>query len=272
MKLFQSLMILTLCIVSCDDPSLNQQIDDDAIVEPTLELTQLSSIEIAQDLASNVIETVNIIYDQDELVSQVSFNGVTNIMYDFEYAGNNRLETITKTDASSTLYNLTYSGDSVFLEYTDLNGDLVEKQIFTDIQNRINRVVATITDTAGNTTQTEDLRYQYTANFNVSRINSIGADGFTVIGYSEFTYEFNNNPFRDMNDVIRLIIFSEFIPYTRYLPVSRVDYTAIAGSFVLDRSYAYSYVLQDDKFPSSREILINDGGSASTTFEFFNYL
>jgi hypothetical protein len=273
MKLFRFLLVFTMLFISCDDPSLNQQGDDgDGIVEPVQELTNLSTIQVAQDVTTNVIEDIVITYNQDELVSQVSFNGVLSAVYTFDYASNNRLETAIKNSVTTTTYNFSYTADSVFLEYTDLNGDPVEKQFFTDTQNRINRVVTRVTDAAGNFTQTEDLRYQYTANFNVNRINRIDANGFTVNGYSEFTYEFNNNPFKDMNDVLRLIVFPEFIPYTRYLPSSRIDYTAQAGSFVIDRSFVYSYVLQDDEFPRSREIIKTESGATTSSFEFFNYL
>jgi hypothetical protein len=75
-----------------------------------------------------------------------------------------------------------------------------------------------------------------------------------------------------MNDVVRLIVFPEFIPYTRYLPSSRMDYTPQAGSFVIDRSFAYSYILQDDGFPRSREIIKTESGVTTSFFEFFNYL
>jgi hypothetical protein len=273
MKLVQFLLVFTMLFISCNDPSIDQQGDGgDGIVEPVLELTKLSTIEIAQDVMTNVVEDIEILYNQDDLVSQVSFNGIVSAVYTFEYAANNRLETAIKNSGTTTIYNFSYTADSVFLEYTDLNGDLVDKQFFTDTQNRINRVVTGRTDTAGNSTQTEDLRYQYTANFNVNRINRIDANGFTVNGYSEFTYEFNNNPFTDMNDVVRLIVFPEFIPYTRYLPSSRMDYTAQAGSFVIDRFFAYSYILQDDEFPRSREIIKTESGVTTSFFEFFNYL
>jgi hypothetical protein len=273
MRRFQFLWVITFFFISCDDPSLNQQDGDgDAFVEPMPELKLLSTIEIAQNVMTNITEEINIQYNQQELVSQASFNGVSNIVYTFQYAENNRLETAVKTDGSMTTYNFTYLNDSVFIEYVDTNGDIVEKQLFTDTQNRINRVVTTITTSTGSSIQTEDLRYRYTANFNVNRIDNIDSNGFSIISYSEFTYEFNNNPFRDMNDVLRLLVFPEFVPYTRYLPRSRNDYTATANGFDLERSFTYTYTLQDDEFPSLRDITKTEGGTTTTSFEFFNYL
>jgi hypothetical protein len=273
MKLLKLLIIGILLLSSCDDPSLNQQGDDIDAVEPVDNLIQLGSIEIAQDVASNITEVIDIIYNQEGLVNQIIENSSTNnIVYDFDYAGNNRLETITKTGVFTTQYNFSYPADAVFINYIDENGNLVEKQLFTDIQNRINRVVTTTTDTSGGLIQREDMRYQYTANFNVSRINSLADDGVTVLSYSEFTYEFNNNPFRDMSDVLRLIVFADFIPYTRYLPSSRVDYTSVLGNFVIDRTFSYNYTLQNDQFPSFRQVTKDEASSLTTSFEFFNYL
>jgi hypothetical protein len=273
MKYVPFLCFLSILFISCDDPSLDQQNNEtDGVVMPMPDQTSLSSIQIAQDVMTNITENVSIVYNEEELISQVSFIGATNVVYDFEYTANNRLITATKVAGSTILYNFTYSDDSVFLDYTDSNGGQVQKQLYTDTQNRINRVVTRITNGSGITSQTEDLRYQYTANFNVEFINRIDSNGFTIIGYSEFAYEFNNNPFRDMNDVLRLIIFPGFVPYTRYLPSSRTDYTAISGSFVLDRSFSYSYTLQEDQFPSSREITKTEPGTSTTIFEFFNYL
>jgi hypothetical protein len=273
MKLAPFLLVFTMLFISCDDPSIDQQGDGgDGIVEPVLEVTNLSTIQVAQDVTANVVEDIEISYNQDTLINEVSFNGSLNTVYTFEYASNNRLVTAIKNSGTSTVYNFSYITDCVIIEYIDINAGLVEKQLFTDVQNRINRVVTRITDTAGNSTQIEDLRYQYTANFNVNRINSIDTNGFTINGYSEFTYEFNNNPFTDMNDVLRLIVFPEFIPYTRYLPSSRIDYTAVSGNFVRDRSFAYSYTLQDDEFPRFREITKIDSGGTAIFFEFFNYL
>ncbi|MEN8817366.1 MAG: hypothetical protein ABF274_10935 [Nonlabens sp.] len=274
MRRFQFLWVITFFFISCDDPSLNQQdIDGDGFVEPILELKQLSTIDIAQNVMTNITEDINIQYNQQELVRQISFNGVSNTVYTFQYAENNRLEAAVKTDDSIiTTYNFTYINDTVFIEYVDTNGDVVEKQLFTDNQNRINRVVTTITGSTGNTVQTEDLRYRYTANFNVDRIDSIDSNGFSIISYSEFTYEFNNNPFRDMNDVLRLLVFPEFVPYTRYLPKSRNDFAATASGFDLERSFNYTYTLRDDEFPSLRDVTKTEGGTTTTSFEFFNYL
>jgi hypothetical protein len=273
MKYIPFLCFLSILFISCDDPSLDQQNNEtDGVVIPMPDITRLSSIQIAQDVMTNITEDISMVYNDEELISQIFFTGATNVVYDFEYSANNRLVTATKVAGNTTLYNFNYTDDSVFLDYIDSNGELVQKQLYTDTQNRIDRVVTKITNGAGITMQTEDLRYQYTANFNVDRINRIDPNGFTVLGYSEFTYEFNNNPFRDMNDVLRLIIFPEFVPYTRYLPKSRMDYTAASGSFVLDRSFTYSYTLQEDQFPSSREITKTESGISTTIFEFFNYL
>ncbi|PPK97096.1 hypothetical protein LY01_00923 [Nonlabens xylanidelens] len=272
MKLFQLVTICALLIISCDDPSLDQQGDVDEIVDPIANLMELSSIQIAQGTFNNVTDNIDIVYNNDALISQILFTGTTNITYNIEYTSNNRLETITKVDATTLIYNFTYDEDFVFINFTDSNGDDVEMQLFTDTQNRINRVLTTVTDVSGISTQTEDLRYSYNANFNVDRINSLAANGFTVDAYSELTYEFSNNPFRDMNDVLRLLIFPDFVPYTRYVPITRENFIAASSGFTLENSFSFIYTLREDQFPSSREVVKTESGVSTTTFEIFNYL
>lgn len=274
MKCFFSFLILAVAFISCDDPSLDDNSGmNQEVVEPVLDVVGLSDIQIAATTPTNITDNIEITYDQNQLITNISFNGSQDLSYSFNYAANNRLGSAVKTESNvTTNYNFNYIDDTVVIEATEPNGNIIEKQLFTDTQNRINRVVTRLTDVAGTTTQVEDLRYQYTANFNVSRINSISENGFTIIAYSEFTYEFNNNPFRDMNDVLRILIFPDFVPYTRYLPSSRMDYTSDTTGVTLDRSFDYVYTLQEDQFPSSREITTTESGTTEISFEFFNYI
>ena len=274
MKCFFSFLILAVAFISCDDPSLDSNSGtNQEVVEPVLDVVGLSDIQIAATTPSNVTDNIMISYDQNKLITNITFNGNQDLNYSFDYAANNRLETAVKTESNiTTTYNFSYVDDTVIIESIEPSGDLRERQLYTDTQNRINRVVTRLTTTTGATSQVEDLRYQYTANFNVNRINKISENGFTIVGYSEFTYEFNNNPFRDMNDVLRILIFPDFVPYTRYLPSSRVDYTSDSNGVTLDRTFNYEYTLQEDQFPSSREITTTTSGASEISFEFFNYV
>ena len=272
MKLFQLITICVLLMISCDDPSLDQRGEVATAVDPIVNLMELSSIQIAQGTFNNVIQNIDIVYNNDALISEILFTGTTNMSYNIEYASNNRLETITKVDVNTVVYNFTYDADFIFINFTDIRGDHVTKQLFTDTQNRINRVLTTVTDVSGISTQTEDLRYSYNANFNVDRLNSLAVNNAAIISYSQFTYEFNNNPFRDMNDVLRLLIFPDFVSYTRYLPVTRENFIAASSGFRLENSLSYIYTLREDQFPSSREVVKTESGVSTTTFETFNYL
>ncbi|OUS19264.1 hypothetical protein A9Q93_02380 [Nonlabens dokdonensis] len=274
MKCFFSFLILAVAFISCDDPSLDSNSGtNQEVVEPVLDVVGLSDIQIAATTPSNVTDNIMISYDQNKLITNITFNGNQDLNYSFDYAANNRLETAVKTESNiTTTYNFSYVDDTVIIESIEPSGDLRERQLYTDTQNRINRVVTRLTTTTGATSQVEDLRYQYTANFNVNRINKISENGFTIVGYSEFTYEFNNNPFRDMNDVLRILIFPDFVPYTRYLPSSRMDYTSDSNGVTLDRTFNYEYTLQEDQFPSSREITTTTSGASEISFEFFNYI
>ena len=274
MKCFFSFLILAVAFISCDDPSLDSNSGmNQEVVEPVLDVVGLSDIQIAATTPSNVTDNIMISYDQNKLITNITFNGNQDLNYSFDYAANNRLETAVKTESNiTTTYNFSYVDDTVIIESIEPSGDLRERQLYTDTQNRINRVVTRLTTATGATSQVEDLRYQYTANFNVNRINKISENGFTIVGYSEFTYEFNNNPFRDMNDVLRILIFPDFVPYTRYLPSSRMDYTSDTNGVTLDRTFNYEYTLQEDQFPSSREITTTTSGASEISFEFFNYI
>lgn len=274
MKCFFSFLFLAVAFISCDDPSLDSNSGmNQEVVEPVLDVVGLSDIQIAATTPSNVTDNIMISYDQNKLITNITFNGNQDLNYFFDYAANNRLETAVKTESNiTTTYNFSYVDDTVIIESIEPSGDLRERQLYTDTQNRINRVVTRLTTTTGATSQVEDLRYQYTANFNVNRINKISDNGFTIVGYSEFTYEFNNNPFRDMNDVLRILIFPDFVPYTRYLPSSRMDYTSDTNGVTLDRTFNYEYTLQEDQFPSSREITTTTSGASEISFEFFNYI
>ena len=274
MKCFFSFLILAVAFISCDDPSLDSNSGmNEEVVEPVLDVVGLSDIQIAATTPSNVTDNIMISYDQNKLITNITFNGNQDLNYSFDYVANNRLETAVKTESNiTTTYNFSYVDDTVIIESIEPSGDLRERQLYTDTQNRINRVVTRLTTATGATSQVEDLRYQYTANFNVNRINKISENGFTIVGYSEFTYEFNNNPFRDMNDVLRILIFPDFVPYTRYLPSSRMDYTSDTNGVTLDRTFNYEYTLQEDQFPSSREITTTTSGASEISFEFFNYI
>ncbi len=273
MKLVFIYLIVAMTLISCDDPSLeNNSGNGEVVVEPVTDLVKLSDIQIAATTAANTTDNIDISYNQDHLITNISFSGHLDVNYTFEYASNNRLIRAFKTDSGIiTTYNFSYVEDTVVIEYVD-GSNLIEKQLFTDTQNRINRIVTRLTDGTGIVSQLEDLRYQYTANFNVGRINSISDNGFSIMAFSEFTYEFNNNPFRDMNDVLRILIFPDFVPYTRYLPSSRMDYTSNTSGVTLERSFNYIYTLQEDQFPISREITLTESGNSQISFEFFNYV
>ncbi len=273
-------LLLVLFIISCDDPSLDNNMDDDMVIEPVFEITQLASITVAENTPTNVIRSIDFNYNANDLLEQTTDASSTTQFCNFEYSNANRLEQIEQTinALSPTIINISTGVDSstnsgrefIRLQYTNDLGALIEYQLFTDQQNRIDQVIINSTDSSGITNEISNRVFIYSQNFNVNRINNISTTGITT-SFTEFTYNFNNNPFKDMNDVIRLFLFDEFNPYSRNLPATREDYTVSNSGVTLDRSIDYTYTLDQDGFPTQRELLITANGNSTTFFEFFNY-
>lgn len=278
---YSILFLLSFLILGCDDPSLDDPNSGmEELIEPIDDLIQLSSIQVALNTSTNITRDITFNYSNNNLLNNIVETGNLDQTTTASYGNGNQLEelSIISSMQPSRLVEVTYGNDDtvqstaiVQLSSTDASGITTVKTLFVDNQNRFNRARTTTTDLSGTTTQIEDLRFQYSQNFNVLRINKIDDDGVTIIGYSDFTYNFNNNPFTDMNDVIRLYMFDEFVPYSRFLPATRLDFDLSTGAVVLERSTSYEYLLNDEGFPISRELDIMEGGMNSTAFEFFNY-
>ncbi|PQJ31874.1 hypothetical protein BST92_08010 [Nonlabens arenilitoris] len=278
---YSILFLLSFFIFSCDDPSLedpNSGIDE--VIEPVQDLRQLSSIQVAFNTPTNITRDINFIYNELDLLSSIMETGNLNQSTTANYSNGNKLENLIIEEGVMPAVNVdvVYGNDdsvqaisTVELSFIDMAGVTHHKTLYIDAQNRFNRVVTTETDLTGVTTQVEELRLEYSQNFNVLRIEEIANDGFTITGYSDFTYNFNNNPFTDMNDIIRLFMFDEFVPYSRYLPATRLDYDLSTGTAILERSIDYQYVLDTEGYPVSRELSVTEGMMTSLYFEFFNY-
>lgn len=268
-------LFLFALMISCDDPSLDNNIDDNDPVEPVFETTQLASITVAENTATNIIRTIDFNYDVDDLLEQVIDNIAGMQVSNFEYSNANRLETIEQSLNATppqliTVTTGTGTQDFISLQYTNTTGNLIEERFFTDQQNRIDQIIVLVTVASGVTTQESDRVFNYSQNFNVNRINTLNDTGLTI-GFSDFTYNFNNNPFKDMNDVIRSFLFDEFNPYSRNLPATREDYTVSNSGVTLVKSITYDYTLNADGFPTQRELQVTENGITTTYFEIFNY-
>jgi hypothetical protein len=269
MKL-KHLYLFSFILVACDDPSLNNRSNDDNnIVSPVDNNNRIASIQIAQDIAANITSTIVLSYNTSGLLTAVTDDRATASSYILVYNNNNSLLQATKTIAGvETTYDITYINDQITININTSGANTLVKQLFTDQQNRINRTVTREIDPSNTSTYLEDTRYNYDPNFNVITVNYINMGTNTVDRSSSFTYELNKNPFKDMNDIARLIIFEYFIPYTRVMPSSQTDFL----NNTVQRRLTHTYTLQPNGFPTSREVTTLEAGATTTRFEFFNYL
>lgn len=278
---YSILLLLSLLVLGCDDPSLddpNSGIEE--VVEPVVNDRQLSSIQVAFNTSNNITRDIDFEYNGDDLLSSITETGTIDQVTIASYGNGNQLQVLSTSENMQPAIDVTisYGNDDttqanfiITLNYTNLAGILIEKVFHIDIQNRFDRIVTTQTDTSGIVTQIEDLRFQYSQNFNVIRIEEFDSSGLFITGFSDFTYNFNNNPFVNMNDIIRLFMFDDFVSYSRFLPATRMDYDLSTGTSVLERSVDYQYTFDDDGYPISRDLMVTEGAMTSTYFEFFNY-
>lgn len=263
--------MLTVSFNSCNDDMLADE-ELIGIDEPIDDLVRLQNISISNTPDGAPDNSIDLIYDTNQLLTNIIFLGGQDTTIELTYAVNNRLIQIDKSQANQTTSSsLVYDNNTITVTTTLPEGSREQKELRIDSQNRIDRAICYELNNAGTRTETSRLQYLFTENFNVSRINDLASNGSTVLRYTEFTYFFNNNSFRDMNDVIRYLVFEDFIPYTRYLPLTQKDYDRASGGFVESRSISYSYTLQEDDFPSSRAVETSTATGVRTTYEFFNY-
>jgi hypothetical protein len=263
--------VLSISFISCND---DMQMDEEliGIDEPIDNLVRLENIFTSSMPDGEPESSIDLSYDANQRLTAILFSGSINAVVEFTYAANNRLIQIDKSIANQSASSTLMYANNTITVTTDLpDGRRQQKELRIDSQNRIDRAISYDLNATGNRSETKRLQYLFTENFNVSRVNDLASNGSTVLSYTEFTYFFNNNPFRDMNDVIRYLVFEDFIPYTRYLPLTQKDYERAGGGFVESKSITYSYTLQEDDFPSSRAVETTTAAGVQTTYEFFNY-
>ncbi|SCY40570.1 hypothetical protein SAMN05192588_2707 [Nonlabens sp. Hel1_33_55] len=264
------LALLCLGLTSCDDGT---DMDNDLveILEPIDDLVRLHQIRI-EDSNQTIIQDINIEYGTDSLITQIRFSGMQDAVFTMEYAINDRLVAFEKLENGQTTSNsLEYSNNTILVRTTLPDMTVEERELVIDFQNRINLVRSYQLNNDGSRSIVDQTQYVYTQNFNVERVNNLSASGNRVESSIELTYFFNNNPFRDMNDVIRFLIFNDFVPYTRYLPSTLEERINSNGPPIDSRFVSFEYTLQEDDFPSSRMVETTTPTGLETTTETFIY-
>lgn len=273
------LLIICCLLYHCDDPSLDSQSDNqDQIIEPIDDLKQLASIQVASDTPNNITRNITFDYDNNNLIRTISDSSAVIQTIQATYTNNERLNNLQVNINTTTLqdtdvsygYDTLNAAATINLIYTDQSNMIINTQLVTDSQNRFNKQLTTQTDISGATIVLDNQQMLYSSNSNILRINKINPAG-VLQEYVTYTYDYNINPFTDMNDVFRIYLFNTFSPYSRYMPSSMSVYNLTSGTPVLIQSVNYDYTLDTDGYPSSRTVTNVDASGSSQYYEYFNY-
>ncbi len=272
MRIFRGclLIILGFTFSTCTDDSELAQ-DTLPVLEPLDDAVRLQTIQVNDD-TGNLLTTYQINYNDLNLIDRVDVSGNMTVAYSMDYAANNRLVNMQRiTSGEQTDYTFSYDENMIDVSIAFPDGSRQLTRLSLDLQNRIDGVVIFNQSNAGNLTQQQEQIFNYTENFNVNSIVQLGPSG-AVESVIDLSYQFNINPFRDMNDLIRFVVFKDFIPYTRYLPHRIIITDRLNGGSMIIQTIDYNYTLQENNFPSSREVIMTDANGVVTTSQTFVYL
>lgn len=266
-------LILLVVLGSCadDDTTAEEELID--LPEPQKTYILPQSLE-RRDNSGQLIFQQAFSYASDIFLSSVSSTQGDRADFSVTYRPNFQLEVFDNLGSVETgSFEVSYSTDRIDLLQSGFGTDLLISY-FLDADGRINRVLKTQTDIgSGSTATLLDRQYSYSADFNVVEIVDFSVTGQRVpIARSVLTYDFVENPFRDTDDVLRLYFYEDYLPNSRYMPTSRVDFTVVNGANVQQRVVNYSYVVGDNGFPLEREVTIDDGSTFPEVYtDFFQY-
>lgn len=269
MKKFGFLIIAAL-LFACDDPSLNQGTDDDSgILEPIDNLERVASIQIT-NASQTLINDISISYNPLKLIESVTFTNPLRTTT-LDYNTNNSLRSININNNSVTQnHTVQYINDQILLTRSTNGTTDQTKRIFTDQQNRTNRIEITNLDATGSVVSAFAHQFIYNANSNLTRFNVINLQTNQTIAYKTFTYSsITRNAFTNMNDIVRLVLFEDFLPVSRNMQVSQLDYdTATVLSRSINTVYANSMV----NYPLTAAVTTTQNGTNTSTVVTYNYL
>jgi hypothetical protein len=250
-----------LLLTGCDDPSLDRE-PTIIVNEPSFEKIQLSDISVFDDDTNTLLLQVDIFYDNRDRIDRVDFNGRTNQTFTFTYSQNNRLDFYSRETLSSTLdYELTYTNQLIEIRQQSDPNNVTE--LFIDAENRIARSNSVL-----NGLNIEDQRLIYGANDNVTRVNFIQNN--QLRRFIDREHNFLTNPFRDTNDVLRKIVFQEFLPNSFYTADSQTVTERNGTIDTITQEITYTYT-STNELVAERLAIIMEGGSTRSERTVFNY-
>ncbi|MEE2800763.1 MAG: hypothetical protein VX550_01125, partial [Bacteroidota bacterium] len=169
MKYLYTLLILLL--VSCDEDATlsNDQNQGDDDITTIDDKVRLSSIQIAENTASNIVTNIDIVYDNDNLISEIVFSGQQSKTYQFQYAPNNQVINYTKIENQSTSsYSIEY--DENIITSSNVSNPNQIQQFEIDNFNRVDEILSRTISSNGSVIQENSEVFDINANFNIQRI------------------------------------------------------------------------------------------------------
>ncbi len=254
-------MLLLILGVACDDPSLDR-IEPVPAVEPDFEQVELSSIEVYNSDTGNLESQIDIVYDNRERIESIVFSGVEATSYNFDYSQNNQVVSYElQTTASTSSFSINYEDELISID--QVAGGDIEMEFTVDSENRISR---NLIEDGGSIVV--DRRLQYGANNNVTREDFISNN--TLERFVTREHNFLINPFVDMNDIIRFIVFETFLPNSFYTATSETITQRITGTDLIVRQADFTYVTEND-LVTERTSVVAQGATTTTNRVVFNY-
>ncbi|MGB3592206.1 MAG: hypothetical protein WBA16_11025 [Nonlabens sp.] len=261
MTKFLTLLIAVATLLSCDDPSLDR-IDPVEIIEPTIYLSQLASITTQDDMGI-IIQRIVFVYDNNDRIYRIEYTGNLTQTYDLNYGRNNKLVDYTISGSStSQQFGLEYLDESITVSETS-PATSISYTLDIDVQNRINRIRSYDLGTL-----LSDKRFTYNENSNVTRKNIVDNSGI-LSGFEEISYGFLDNPFKDMNDVVRTIFFEEFVSNSRFAPLELTVVDRTAGVDTVLSTTVFEYSGTDSMI--NRNIETTTAGGTENRLQIFTF-
>ncbi len=233
--LFLFAPILFAC--SSDDSTTNPETYESVLISKITETVYYSNTEstsvtnfnyasekLASITSGDLNNKIEFIYEGDKIVKANQINNNTIVGFNtLTYEGNNLKSIIQSNNSNKTEY--TYSNNTLNTE--------VYSSLYDGAWTQMDKKTYTFVN--GNTTQI---------------INHMTNTGINLVSKSTYTFDSKNNPMRDMNPVIRLLLsFEGFSPLNLNNEISQKSFNSLEAT-TPSEEYSYDIIYNSSDFPT----------------------